>query len=133
MPLLTTASACGGGDDTTGPGGLQAGTYVATTFVVQPAGQAPINVLGAGGSLSITINANGTTSGALVVPAAVTGGAAVNESMAGTVTVTQLTVTFQQTADTFVRDLSWSRQGEVISVTNQVLAGATYTISLVRQ
>lgn len=130
--LAVTAAACGG-EETTGPGGLRTGTYMATTFVVQPAGQASINVLGEGGSLSITIKADGTTTGALIVPASVTGGAAVNESMAGTITVTQLTVSFDQAADTFVRDLSWSRQGEVISVTNQPLAGNTYTIALVRQ
>lgn len=120
------------GEDTTGPGGIQLGTYTATTFSVTPAGEAPINVLGAGGSLVITLHANGTTSGTLSVPASVAGGAAVVESMEGTVTVTSLTVTFHQGADTFVRDLTWARQGQVISVTNQLVAGSSYTIALQR-
>ncbi|HUG28550.1 MAG TPA: hypothetical protein VMK53_09650 [Gemmatimonadales bacterium] len=121
-----------GGEDTTGPGGLELGTYTATTFSVTPAGEAPINVLGGGGSLVITLHANGTTSGTLSVPASAAGGTAFVESMEGTVTVTSLTVTFQQTADTFVRDLTWSRQGQIIAVTNQVVAGTSYTIVLQR-
>ncbi len=121
-----------GGEDTTGPGGLELGTYTATTFSVTPAGGAPINVLGEGGSLVITLHAGGTTSGTLSVPASAAGGAAFVESMEGTVTVTSLTVTFHQSADTFVRDLSWSRQGQLIAVTNQLVAGTRYTIALQR-
>jgi hypothetical protein len=121
-----------GGEDTTGPGGLQLGTYTATTFSVTPAGQAPINVLGEGGSLVITIQAGGTTTGSLTVPGTITGGAPFVASMAGTVTETSLTVTFEQTADSFVRDLTWSRQGQIIAVTNQLVAGTSYTIALQR-
>lgn len=124
-------AACGG-EDTTGPGGLQLGTYTATTFSVTPAGEAPINVLGEGGSLVITLQAGGTTTGTLTVPGSVTGGAPLVASMAGTVTVTSLTVTFQQTEDTFVRDLTWSRQGQIIAVNNQVVAGTSFTITLQR-
>jgi hypothetical protein len=129
--LFVLIAGCGG-EDTTGPGGLQLGTYTATTFSVTPAGGAPINVLGEGGSLVITLHAGGTTSGTLSVPASAAGGTAFVQSMEGTVTVTNLTVTFHQTADTFVRDLTWSRQGQVIAVTNQVVAGTTYTIALQR-
>lgn len=121
-----------GGADTTGPGGLELGTYTATTFSVTPAGGAPINVLGEGGSLVITLQAGGTTSGSLTIPGSVTGGAPFVASMAGTVMVTSLTVTFEQPADSFVRDLAWSRQGQIIAVTNQVVAGTTYTIALQR-
>lgn len=121
-----------GGEATFGPGGLQLGTYTATTFSVTPSGQAPINVLGAGGSLVITLEAGGTTTGTLTVPGTITGGAQLVASMAGTVTVTNLTVSFDQAADTFVRDLTWSRQGQVIAVTNQVVAGTSYTITLQR-
>jgi hypothetical protein len=121
-----------GGEDTTGPGGLELGTYTATTFSVTPAGQAPLNVLGEGGSLVFTLHAGGTTTGTLTVPGSVTGGAPFVASMAGTVTVTSLTVTFAQTADSFVRDLSWSREGQIIAVRNQVVAGTSYTIALQR-
>ncbi len=121
-----------GGEDTTGPGGLALGSYTATTFSVTPAGGAPINVLGNGGSLVITLHAGGTTTGALTVPGTITGGAPFVASMAGTVTVTSLTVTFAQPADSFVRDLTWSRQGQILAVTNQVVAGTSYTIVLQR-
>ncbi len=120
------------GDDTTGPGGLQLGTYTATTFNVTPAGGAPINVLGDGGSLVITLHAGGSTTGTLTVPGTITGGTPFVASMAGTVTVTSLTVTFTQSADSFVRDLTWSRQGQILAVTNQMVAGTSYTIALQR-
>lgn len=121
-----------GGEDTTGPGGLELGTYTATTFSVTPSGEAPINVLGEGGSLVITLLPGGTTTGTLTVPGTITGGAPFVASMAGTVTVTNLTVTFDQAADSFVRDLTWSRQGQIITVNNQVVAGNSYTITLQR-
>lgn len=128
--LAGTLSACG--EALTGPGGIATGTYVAAAFSITQAGQAPVNVLADGGSLTIRINADGTTSGALVIPSTLTGGAPFTASMAGTVTVTSLTVKFEQNADTFVRDLNWSRTGQDIRVENQVVAGTSYTITLIR-
>lgn len=122
----------GCGEEFTGPGGLRTGTYVATTFVITPAGEAPIDVLAGGGSLSIVLKAGGATSGTLTIPASITGGAQLVASMAGTATITSFTVKFHQEADTFVRDLDWTRAGEVVSVTNQVVAGTSFTIALIR-
>jgi hypothetical protein len=122
--------ACGDG---TSPSTSLAGSYVATDFRVTPTGQASIDVLGAGGTLSIAIAANNTTTGSLNVPGSVTGGAPFTASMAGTAMLSGSTVTFQQSADTFVRDLSWTRSGTTLSVTNQAAGSATYTIVLMRQ
>ena len=131
LGVLVAALACSG-SEMVGSSTLAAGTYRADLFVVTPQGEAAIDVLGAGGSLVITIKADGTTTGSLTVPASVTGGAALNASMSGTATVTELTVTFDQEADTFVRDLTWSRVEGTISVINQVAGGASFTITLRR-
>jgi len=100
---------------------------------VTPAGQSPINVLAAGGSLRITVESSGATSGSLVIPSSVTGGAQFTASMAGTAVITALTVQFEQSADTFVRDLTWSRVGILLTVTDQAAGSATYTITLLHQ
>jgi hypothetical protein len=121
--------ACGSTDSSN----TLAGTYSANVFTVTPAGQAPINVLAAGGSLSITIAASNSTSGSLAIPASINGGTAFNADMAGTASVSGSTVHFQQSADTFVRDLTWSHAGTTLSVTNQTAGSASYTITLTRQ
>jgi hypothetical protein len=119
--------------DTVGTSNLLAGTYVASVFVVTPTGQSAVDVLAAGGSLSITIKTSGTTSGSLNIPSSVTGGAPLTASMAGTAIITSLTVEFDQTADTFVRDLIWSRAGTLLTVVDQPAGGASYSITLLRQ
>lgn len=124
------AGACGG--DSTGNSTI-AGTYTATVFSVTPTGQAAINVIAAGGSLTIAIATNNATSGSLAIPASINGGTAFNADMAGTATVSGSTVHFQQTADTFVRDLTWTHSGTTLTVSNQAAGSASYTITLTRQ
>jgi hypothetical protein len=115
-----------------------AGAYRARVFRVTPPGQAEIDVLAAGGSLTITVGEDNVTSGSLSLPASVTGESALTESMAGTVerTVTSsesvANFQFRQTADTFVRDLVWARNRDVLSVSNQSAGGARFTIMLAR-
>lgn len=111
------------------------GTWVATRFVVTPAGQAPIDVLAAGGSLTITIAPNFTTSGALTIPASVNRGVPFTASMDGTASYTSSAarITFTQAADTFVRDLTWNYTVSDLSVTNQTAGNASYTVTLTRQ
>jgi hypothetical protein len=109
-----------------------AGSYSATVFKVTPAGQATIDVLAAGGSLTITITGNNTTSGTLSIPASLNGGVPFTASMEGTVTLSGSTVAFQQTADTFVRDLSWTFAGNSLSVSNQLVSGDAHTLTLTK-
>lgn len=130
--LAALVIACAG-SETAGSSNLLTGTYAAVIFDVTPTGQAPVNVIGAGGSLSITIDASGATTGTLNIPSSVTGGAPLVASMAGTATITALTVEFDQSADTFVRDLTWTRTGTALSVMAQAAGSATYTITLVHQ
>lgn len=129
--LLSASSACGG-DDPTPPASTVAGNYVATVFTVTPNGQAPIDVLASGGSLTISISSANVSSGQLNLPASVTGGAPIVASMAGTATVTGATVQFTQSADTFVRNLTWNRSSSGLTVTAQSAGAASFTITLTK-
>lgn len=130
VAIMSTLAACGD-DGLIDPDPI-AGVYTATTFRVTPSGQQEIDVLAQGGSLTITIGANNTTTGSLTLPAVVTGDVALQENMAGTAERNGNGVTFEQTADTFVRDLNWTVINNTIAVTNQSVGGATWTIVLAR-
>lgn len=133
LPVLAIAlalfSACG--KDSTAPSDL-VGVYWATTFEVTLAGQSPIDVLAAGGSLQIQIATDNSTSGTLIVPASLNDGEAMDASMAGTAVQSDNRVVFQQSADTFVRDLTWSYDGSTLRVTNQTAGVGSFTITLTR-
>lgn len=132
LAIAALAVSCGG-TETVGPSSLLAGTYAAIVFDVTPLGQSQVSVLAAGGSLSITIDASGTTSGSLLIPGSVTGGAPFTANMAGTAIITALTVEFDQGADTFVRDLTFARVALALRVVDQTVGDATYSITLARQ
>ena len=128
--LLASASVACGSDGPTQPS--VAGAYVATTFRVTPAGQPMIDVLAGGGTLSINIAADNSTTGSLTLPASLAG-STTSLTMAGTAVVSGSTIKFQQTADTFVRDLTFTISGNTLSATNQTVGGATFNVTLTRQ
>jgi hypothetical protein len=127
--LLIGSVACG--DDSTDPSSI-AGNYSATVFQVTLTGAQPIDVLAAGGSLTVTISDQNATTGTLSVPASLNGGTPFTATMTGTAVITGTTVRFEQTADTFVRDLNWTIAGTTLTTTNQTAGGASYTITLTR-
>jgi len=129
LMVVTLAAGCGGTEPSTNP---LVGTYSATVFQFTRSGQSATDLLAAGGSMTISINSSNTTSGSLNIPASVTGGAPFVASMAGTAVLSGSTVQFQQAADTFIRDLDWTFLGGSLTVTNQLVAGDTYTITLTR-
>ena len=126
--LVAGTAACGYGTESV----RLDGTYVATVFRVTPQGQSQIDVLGAGGSLTITIATSNAVTGTMVIPASVSGGP-LSASMAGTAARDGDEVTFTQAADTFVRDLSWTLSAQGLSVTGQAAGSAAFTITLSRQ
>jgi hypothetical protein len=131
LPLLV--SGCGD-DAPLDSSPVLAGTYTATQFSVTPTGQAAINVLASGGSLVITIAESGATSGSLTIPSSLTGtGQPETVSMSGTAVRSGSTVTFQQTGDSFVRDLEWTLDAVGLRMVNQVAGSAAFTITLTRQ
>lgn len=109
-----------------------AGVYNATTFRVTPAGQGTIDVLAQGGILTLSIASSGATTGILSLPPSVTGGATLTESMVGTAVRTGNTVTFTQSADTFVQDLTFTISGSSLRAVDQTAGGANFTITLSR-
>jgi len=122
-----------GGDDPLAPQLVATGTYVATTFQATPDGLGAINVLTAGGSLTVTVGANNTVTGTLHLPASLAG-QDFTASMAGTVVARTGGVAFQQpSVDSFVRDLTWTVGTNTLSVTNQRAGAATFTVTLTRQ
>ena len=122
-----------GGDDPLAPQLVPTGTYVATTFQATPDGLGAINVLTAGGSLTVTVGANNTVTGTLHLPASLAG-QDFTASMAGTVVARTGGVAFQQpSVDSFVRDLTWTVGTNTLSVTNQRAGAATFTVTLTRQ
>lgn len=96
-------------------------------------GQSPADLLPQGATLGIVINADNSTTGALVLPASFTGGAALNASMAGTALLTGATVTFSQSEDTFVRELVFTLGGTTLSANDQQAAGDIWTVVLTKQ
>jgi hypothetical protein len=128
ISLVGFVSAC---EESTTPSSI-VGTWVATSFQVTQTGQSPMNVLAAGGSLSITIASDNTTSGTLFLPASVTGGSALNASMAGTAVQSGNTIEFNQGADTFVRDATWTLVGNTMQGT-WTGGGTAVQVTLTRQ
>jgi len=134
LVLFTLASSAivGCGSDAPNQPSSIAGVYTATVFRVTPTGQPTIDVVAQGGTLSITIASDNTASGTLSLPASVAG-TPFTASMTGTVVQTGTTVRFEQTADTFVRDLTFTVVGNTLQATNQVAGAGSFTITLTRQ
>lgn len=132
--LPVVVAACSDDDDPTDPSLVLEGTYVATQFLVTPIGLPTVDVLASGGSVTITIAGDGTTSGTATVPASITGtGQAATLDMAGTAVRSGNTVTFQQAEDSFVEDVEWTLDAVGLHTSSQVAGLATFTIRLTRQ
>jgi len=128
--LLSTA-ACG---DTPSDAALRDGTYSATTFRITRPGLSNADVRAAGGSLLLVITKDNRVTGALRIPASIAGTATdFVEQMDGTVEYSTELAKFNQTADTFVRDLVWQIGDRQLSVTNQTAGAAQFTIVLSRR
>jgi hypothetical protein len=122
------------GSDSTAPTTTVAGSYVATQFVTTgTSGQT--NQILAGSTLTLNLNASGTVTGHLHL-AATNGNPAFDADMAGTWLQTGNTVTFSQTADTFVRNMTFNvvaNGSSWLLVGNQVFSGTGIQITLSQQ
>lgn len=119
------------GCDSTEPSPL-AGIWSATTFMFAESGKAPADVLAQGGGLTITVSSSNRTHGSLTIPSTITNGSAVVANMAGTATISGTMVEFEQEADTFVRDVTWTLAGNTL-VTSSTVSGVALNITLTRQ
>jgi len=85
----------------------------------------------AGATITISLGTNGTTTGHLFLPGAGDGGADVNADMAGTWTLTDGIVEFGQTADTFVRDMTFSARKDRLAA-DRTFTGARVIVVLTK-
>ena len=104
--LVAAAMIACGGSDSTSPSGSVAGSYTATQFITTGSSGQTNQIL-AGSTLVINLAGNGTTTGHLHL-AAQGGNPAFDADMAGTWSQSGTTVTFSQTADTFVRNTNFT-------------------------
>lgn len=105
-----------------------AGTYQATTFTMRPTGGSTTDILAAGGSITLTIAADMSTSGSLKIPSSVQGGP-VNISLLGSAGRTGDEVTLNLVSDTFLRDARWTFDGSSLS-TIYTSGGVTAIVTL---
>ncbi len=87
------------------------GTYATTRFFADTDDDArtpQVDVLTLGASVTMTLRADGTASGRIVVPASLAEDGEGDTPFAGTYAVSGSAVTFEHAADTFVRDATWT-------------------------
>ena len=131
LGLLVVMAACG--SDSTAPQSA-AGNYTAISWVTSGA-SGQTNQLSAGSTLSLSLATNGTTSGHLHV-AASGSNPAFDADMAGTWAQSGTTVTFSQSADTFVRNMPFTLALDPANgwtlVGDQIFSGTDVRVTLKR-
>ncbi len=99
---------CGGDDNPFSPTVANvAGTYNATQFTATGSA-GTFNLLSLGATVHVVLNPDGTTTGHLFVPDIGQEDGALDADLTGTWTLSGSTVTFSQTADTFIRDVEFT-------------------------
>jgi hypothetical protein len=106
LGLAFVLGACGG-DSFSPTTETVAGSYTATTFTITSSA-GTTDLLAVGATVTVTLAGDGTTAGHLFVPNGAAGGGDLDEDLAGTWTLAGSTVTFSQTADTFIRDAAFT-------------------------
>lgn len=106
LALALGALACGGDDPFTPTMETVAGSYTATTFTLSSV-VGEINLLAGGATVTINLASNGTTTGRLLVPDGNDDGSDLDADLTGTWSLTDSTVTFEQSADTFIPDVDF--------------------------
>lgn len=105
LALTLGALACG--DDPFNPTmDNVAGSYTATTFTLTTV-VGEINLLAGGAAVTLTLATDGSTTGRLFVPDGGIGGSDLDEDLTGTWSLTDDTVTFEQSAATIIPDVQF--------------------------
>ena len=130
LVALVALAAC---DGEAGPGGVAgppgdaAGAYAATSYTLSQGGPDE-DLLAQGSAITLTLLTDGTTTGHMFVPAALTGGADFDEDLDGTWTQTGNVVRLQHSADTFLRDIDLIVSGN--KLTGQ-MSDPTFVLSII--
>jgi hypothetical protein len=127
LALGMIVSACGGDGN---PGFSPtddnvAGEYEATTLTITTT-SGTTNLLGLGATLAVALHTSGATTGHLFVPGGAEDGSDFDADLTGTWDLTGTTVTFDQDADTFIRDV------EFTATENRLTAEETFDDGTVR-
>lgn len=128
--LAPILAACGGDNPVT-PVGTIGGLYQASEFVTTGSG-GQTNQLLAGSTVTINLLPNGATTGHLHL-AATASNPAFDADLAGTWAQSGNTVTFEQDADTFIRNMTFTVVPTASSwqlVADQVFAGTRIQLTL---
>ncbi len=102
-----------------------AGTYEATTFTTEEAGTTT-DRLAAGASITLTLGADGSTTGRLFVPGGAEDGSDFDADLTGTWTLSESTVELAHDADTFMRDMPFAVDG------SRLVGEATFSGVMIR-
>ncbi len=111
LALTIALAACG--DDFSPTVENVAGSYSASTFTYRT-DAGTTDLLAAGAVVSIDLAEDGTTTGEIFVEDGGEGGGDLEADLAGTWTLSGSTVTFDQAADTFIRDLEFTAGEDVL-------------------
>ena len=122
--LLTAAVACGDGPTSPSVEAVT-GTYTATQLTTTEGGTST-NQLAAGASITLTLNANGTTSGRFIVPGEL------DADLTGTWTLSGTTVSLSHSADTFLTDTDFQVQGNRL-VGDETFGSTRVQVTLTKQ
>jgi hypothetical protein len=106
LSLTLAFTGCGDDSSFSPTVGSVAGAYSATIFTLGSAGV--VNQLVLGADVAMTLAPDGTTTGHLFVPGAGENGGDLDADLIGTWTLSRGGVTFDQTADTFIRDVRFT-------------------------
>lgn len=130
VAAVTVLCACG--DDPVGPGEITRDDitrgFAAVTFTTTTDG-VTTDHLAAGATLDIALHEDGTTTGRLFVPGGDEDGGDLDADLAGTFSFEDASdrVTFDQNADTFVRDMTFTatRSNDVVQLGSERTFGGT--------
>ena len=125
LGLAVALAACGGDDRFSPTVETVVGSYTASTFTLTTSA-GTTNLLTSGATVSVTLAADGSTTGRLFVPGGAEDGGDFDADLAGTWALAGSTVTFSQTADTFIRDVAFT------ATRNRLTAEGTFDEETVR-
>ena len=125
LALVTLLASCGDDDSFSPTVENVAGPYAASLFTLTTAA-GTTDLLGLGSSVTVTLAPDGTTSGHLFVPGGAEEGGDLDAELTGTWTLNGKIVTFNQTADTFIRDV------EFTASRNRLTAEGTFNEQTIR-
>jgi len=127
--LTLSLAACG--DDAFSPTVENvSGSYTAQTFTATSVA-GTVDLLALGAEVSVTLEEDGDTTGDLFVPGGGEGGEDLEADLAGTWTLSGSTVTFDQDADTFLRDVEFTAEEDRLTAEGE-FSGQTLRVVLTK-